>query len=50
MKQLGGDSIAKVFFPEGMALQGSSRSQADRGVPACPERKLCPGATAQLPT
>ena len=34
MNQLSADSIAKVFLQEEMALQGSSRSQAGRGVPA----------------
>lgn len=34
MNQLSGDSIAKVFLQEEIALQGSSGSQAARGVPA----------------
>ncbi|CAM9818944.1 unnamed protein product [Bubo scandiacus] len=52
MNRLCGDSIAKVLFQEEMALQGSSRSQADRGVPAWPGReRLSPvsGCSAALP-
>lgn len=46
MSQLGGDSIAEVFFQEEMALQGSSRSQAGRGMPVWPGREWCPWLSA----